>query len=104
APWSHNNPIDILGDASADVYAKSIEIAAKNPNSDGLLVILTPQDMTDATATAEKLKPFAHLDKPIFTSWMGAESVKKGNEILAAAHIPTFEFPDMACKTFASMW
>ncbi|MGL4650959.1 MAG: acetate--CoA ligase family protein, partial [Caldilineaceae bacterium] len=53
--WSHNNPIDVLGDASADRYAKSLEVAAADKNSDGLLVILTPQDMTDPTQTAEKL-------------------------------------------------
>ena len=60
AAWSHNNPIDILGDASAERYAKALEIAANDPNSDGLLVILTPQAMTDPTATAEKLKAFGH--------------------------------------------
>jgi acetyltransferase len=104
APWSRNNPVDILGDASAEIYAKAIEIVAKDPNSDGILVILTPQDMTDSTGTAEKLVPFAHLEKPILASWMGADSVKKGDAILTQNGIPTFEFPDMACKTFASMW
>lgn len=104
APWSRNNPVDILGDASPEIYEKSIEIAAKDPHNDGVLVILTPQDMTDPTKTAEKLKRFAHLGKPILASWMGAESVKKGSEILVESGIPTFEFPDMACKTFASMW
>ena len=48
--WSHNNPIDVLGDASPERYAKAVEIAAKDPNSDGLLVILTPQAMTDPDA------------------------------------------------------
>lgn len=104
APWSHNNPVDILGDASAEVYAKAIEIAAKDPNADGLLVILTPQDMTDPTETAKKLKPFAHMDKPILASWMGADTVKEGDAILTKLGIPSFEFPDLACKTFALMW
>lgn len=104
APWSRNNPIDILGDASPDIYAKAIDIAFKDPNTEGVLVILTPQDMTDPTATAEKLQGFAHLDKPILASWMGADSVQKGDAILSAAGIPTFEYPDMACQTFASMW
>src|SRR5882672_5144007 len=45
--WSHGNPIDIIGDATPERYAKSIEIAAKDADSDGLLVILTPQAMTD---------------------------------------------------------
>ena len=57
--WSHGNPIDILGDAEPDRYARALEIAAKDPNSDGLLVILTPQAMTDPTQTAERLKGYA---------------------------------------------
>lgn len=104
APWSHNNPVDILGDANADVYAKAVEIVSNDPQTDGILVILTPQDMTDSTGTAEKLRPFAHLSKPILASWMGAGNIKKGEEILTETGIPTFEFPDIACKTFAFMW
>ena len=74
--WSHGNPIDILGDAGPERYAKAVEIAAKDPNSDGLLVILTPQAMTDPTRTAEELKPFAKLEgKPILASWMGGAEV-----------------------------
>lgn len=104
APWSHNNPIDILGDASAEKYAKTIEIVLKEESADGILVILTPQDMTDSTGTAEALKPFAKLGKPILASWMGAKHVEEGDKILTEAGIPAFEFPDMACKTFANMW
>ncbi len=57
--WSHNNPVDILGDAEPERYAKSLEIAAKDPSIDGMLVVLTPQDMTNPTQIAEKLKPYA---------------------------------------------
>jgi acetyltransferase len=59
APWSHGNPIDVLGDADPERYAKTLETAADDPESDGLLVVLTPQDMTDPTATAERLVPYA---------------------------------------------
>jgi acetyltransferase len=59
APWSHGNPIDVLGDADPERYAKTLETAADDPESDGLLVVLTPQDMTDPTATAESLVPYA---------------------------------------------
>lgn len=104
APWSHNNPVDILGDADAERYAKAIEVAARDPGTDGILVILTPQDMTDAVGTAEKLKAFAKIGKPILASWMGADSVAKGDSILTEAGIPAFPFPDMACKTFSYMW
>jgi acetyltransferase len=54
--WSHNNPVDIIGDASPERYAKALQIAANDPNSDGILVILTPQAMTDPTQIAEQLK------------------------------------------------
>ncbi len=103
--WSHNNPVDIIGDAKPELYAKSLEIAAKDPNTDGILVILTPQAMTDPTATAECLKPFGHIpNKPVIASWMGADIVAKGEEILNAAEIPTFKYPDRAAKSFYYMW
>jgi acetyltransferase len=105
AAWSHNNPIDVLGDASPERYAKAVEIAAKDPHSDGLLVVLTPQAMTDPTQTAERLKPYARLDgKPILASWMGGAEVAAGEGILNHAHIPTFQFPDTAVRAFTYMW
>ena len=103
--WSHNNPIDVIGDASPDLYAKALEIAGRDPNSDGLLVILTPQAMTDATATAEKLKAFGHVEgKPVLASWMGGDEVAAGEAILNRANIPTFAYPDTAAMVFTSMW
>ncbi len=103
--WSRNNPIDILGDADADRYAKALEVAAKDPNSDGLLVILTPQAMTDATQTAELLKQYAKLgNKPILATWMGGPEVAAAEKILNGAGIPTFSYPDMAARAFHYMW
>ena len=103
--WSHNNPIDIIGDASPERYAKSLEVAAQDPNSDGLLVILTPQAMTDPTATAEALKSYAKsYDKPILASWSGGQEVAAGEAILNKAGIPTFQYPDDAARAFTYMW
>ena len=103
--WSHNNPIDILGDADSERYAKAIEIASKDPNSDGLLVILAPQGMTDPAAIAERLKPYAKSSgKPVLTSWMGGASIAPGEAILNAAGIPTFPYPDTAARAFTYMW
>ncbi len=103
--WSHGNPIDILGDASPDRYARALEIAARDPNSDGLLVILTPQAMTDPTPTAEKLEPFAQsTGKPVLASWMGGTDVEAGETILNRANIPTFGYPDTAARMFTTMW
>jgi acetyltransferase len=105
AHWSHNNPIDILGDADAERYSRSIEIAAKDPNSDGLLVILAPQGMTDPAQIAERLKPYAReYGKPVLASWMGGNSVAAGEAALNQAGIPTFAYPDTAARAFTYMW
>jgi len=105
APWSHGNPIDVLGDADPERYAKTLETAAEDPESDGLLVVLTPQDMTDPTATAERLVPYANRSgKPVLASWMGGAEISAGESVLNGAGIPTFEFPDTAARAFTNMW
>ncbi len=103
--WSHGNPIDILGDADPDRYARALDIAAKDPNSDGLLVILAPQGMTDPASVAERLKAHtAGEGKPVLASWMGGASVADGEATLNLAGIPTFAYPDAAANAFNYMW
>jgi len=105
AHWSHNNPIDVLGDADPERYARALEIAAQNPNSDGLLVVLAPQGMTDPLHIAERLKPYAkEYGKPVLASWMGGNSIAEGEAALNSAGIPTFPFPDTAARAFTYMW
>lgn len=102
--WSHGNPIDILGDANPVRYADTLKIIANDSNSDGILVILTPQAMTNPTQTALQLKSFAKIGKPILASWMGDVEVEAGAEILNQANIPTFPYPDTAAQLFNYMW
>ena len=105
AVWSHNNPIDIIGDAPPERYAQALEVAAADPDTDGLLVILTPQAMTDPTATARALVKHARIaGKPVLASWMGGTDVAEGAAILRAAGIPTFAYPDTACVLFNHLW
>ena len=103
--WSHNNPIDILGDANPDRYARSLSVIAQDPQIDGFLVILTPQAMTDPTETARQLLPYAKLpNKPVIASWMGGAAVEPGEQILDRAGIATFPYPDSAALAFTFMW
>jgi acetyltransferase len=103
--WSHGNPVDVLGDASPERYARALEIVARDPGSDGMLVILTPQAMTDPTRTAEALRPYAHLPgKPVLASWMGGPDIQAGEAILNSIDIPTFSYPDAAVRVFLHMW
>lgn len=103
--WSHGNPIDVLGDADPVRYAKAVELAMHDPQSDGVLVVLTPQAMTDSEGTAKAIRALAkHTAKPILASWMGGGAVDAGRAVLNAANIPTFEYPDTAARAFALMW
>ena len=103
--WSRGNPVDILGDAGADRFEKAVEIVARDQNNDGVLAILAPQAMTDASATADRLRSFGKLKtKPFLASWIGGTGVAPGAAILDSANIPTFEYPDAAARAFCAMW
>lgn len=103
--WSHGNPIDVLGDADPERYARAIEIAIRDPGSDGLLAILAPQGMTDPKGVAERLAPYARgTGKPLLASWMGGRYIEPGESALNASGIPTFSYPDTAARVFVNMW
>lgn len=105
ATWSHNNPVDTIGDASPELYAATAKILLEEKKSDGLLAILSPQAMTHPTKTAEL---FVEATKgssiPLFSSWMGGSLVAGGEEVLNIAGIPTFSYPDTAARVFSLMW
>jgi acetyltransferase len=103
--WSRRNPVDLLDDAGPDRFEAGLEIVSKDPNTDGLLVILTPHGITDPTRTAERLRRFARLDgKPLLASWMGGPEVEAGAALLNQANIPVFNYPDTAARMFNHMW
>ncbi len=103
--WSRNNPVDILGDADPARFARTLETVSRDPNTDGMLVVTVPQGLTEPTATAELLKPYAKsTGKPVIASFIGGPTVKTGEEILHRVGIPTFPFPDGAARAFNYMW
>ena len=103
--WSHGNPIDVLGDADPERYARAAEIAFADPNSDGVLAILAPQGMTDPTEIARRMSAHGHSHgKPFLASWMGGVDAAEGEAVLNAAGIPTFAYPDTAARAFDLMW
>jgi acetyltransferase len=103
--WSHGNPVDILGDATPERFAKTIEIVAADPNNDGLLVIYGPQGVATAAAVAERIATLGKLPrKPVLASWMGGHQVGAGAKILERAGIPSFAYPDATARIFNLMW
>ena len=106
AYWSKANPIDILGDATAERYCQVIEIIAQDPNTDGILVILTPQDMSDPTRCAQEIVQLTKNfpAKPLLCCWMGGKAIASGEDILNRANIYTAPYPDIAARLFNLMW
>ncbi len=99
--WSHSNPVDILGDADPALFAKTLDVVSHDSQSDGVLVVLTPQAMTDPTASAEAIKPFAQMrSRPLLAAWMGGAEVEVGANILRNAGVPVFAYPDHAVRMF----
>lgn len=101
ASWSHGNPVDVLGDATPERYARAVQVVLADDQVDAALLILTPQAMTDPTETATRIAgAHALVHKPILASWIGGRRVEEGDRILTAAGIPSYATPEDAVKAF----
>ena len=102
AIWSHNNPVDIIGDATPQRYHDAIRICMADPGVDGVLVILTPQAMTQPLEVATLLVEDAGtFSKPLLTSWMGAAQTMEGRARFAQAGIPSSSTPEAAVEAYS---
>ncbi|GBG12722.1 acetyltransferase [Novimethylophilus kurashikiensis] len=100
--WSHHNPVDIIGDANAERYEMAIDACLKDDGVDGILVILTPQAMTNPTAVAEKVIALANSSpKPVLACWMGEMQVREARQLFTGARIPNYRTPELAVETFS---
>ena len=98
------NPVDVLGDARADRYRFALERVLADPHVDGVLVILTPQAMTEIPETAEVIGELARkADVPVIACFMGEARVEEGTRILERYRVPNFGFPERAAQVFAAM-
>jgi acetate---CoA ligase (ADP-forming) len=99
------NPIDVLGDALAERYSDACEIVLNHSEVHSLIVILTPQLMTQIEATAELISRLSmNYGKPIVCCFIGGSHIQKGEAILNYHKIPSFRFPERAIKALATMW
>ncbi len=102
--WSHGNPVDVLGDARSKRLAKAVEIVLQDPGADAVLVIVTPQAMTNPTAMAQALAQLKDLSaKPILAAWLGGESMTEGRRVLAEAGIAGYRTPEQAVRAFMTL-
>lgn len=98
------NPVDVLGDARGDRYQFALETVSEDPNVDGLLVVLTPQAMTEIKTTAQAVGKLAgKTKKPILACFMGEKEVAPGIDILTQHGVPNYAFPERAARAFRAM-
>ncbi len=99
--WSRGNPVDIVGDAPPERYSSALKTVLQDPGVDAVVVILTPQAVTAATATARAVANIAALSsKPVLAAWMGGRSVREAVEEFAALGVPTYKTPAKAVQAF----
>ncbi len=96
------NPVDVIGDAKADRYLFALENVLADENVDGVVILLTPQAVTEPTATAEAILEVRKKapDKPIVAAFMGGATVAEGAKMLTAGGIPCYSFAEPAVEAF----
>src|SRR5690606_13200645 len=102
AHWSRANPVDILGDAGPARYEAAVRACLADAAVDGILVLLSPQAMTDGSACAQAvLRASRDADKPVLACWMGGSSLQAGRRLLGDGGVPEFSSPEAAVEAFA---
>jgi len=102
--WSHGNPVDVLGDATPERFAKATEIVLEDKNVDAVLVILTPQAMTDPTTTARAIVSVSeNTSKLIMAAWLGGASMRDGVDIFTNSGIAVYTTPEQAIRAFMTL-
>ncbi|MFA5358958.1 MAG: acetate--CoA ligase family protein [Patescibacteria group bacterium] len=99
-----HNPIDVIGDARADRYAVALEAVLQDKNVNGVIVLLTPQTVTEISQTAQVVVSLGKkYKKPLCASFIGGKKVASGVDILRQANVPVYEYPEEAVDSLAAM-
>lgn len=102
--WSHNNPVDILGDSTPDRLAAATEIVMNDPTVDAVLVIITPQAMSKPTESAKRIIKLSEgYSKPIMAVWLGGKTMEEAMELFNNSGIPAYKTPDQAVRAFMTL-
>ncbi|MHA2503223.1 MAG: acetate--CoA ligase family protein [Candidatus Kariarchaeaceae archaeon] len=100
------NPIDVLGTGTAHEYSLSLRAALQDANVDMVLIIMTPQGMTEPEITAEKIIDLhsEYPSKPIVAAYMGGVDLEEGATLLKSNKIPCFSFPERGIQSLVGLW
>jgi len=103
-PWSHGNPVDVLGDANSKRIEKAVQLVLDDANVDAVLAIITPQAMTNPAATARVVGRLAQqTSKPVLAAWLGGRAMREGLPILVDAGVAAYPMPEQAIRAFMTL-
>ena len=102
--WSRGNPVDIIGDAPPERYAKALEILLENTETDAILVLNCPTAITKGEAAARAVvDTIAGKKRFVLTSWLGEDAARDARRMFAEHRIPTYFTPERAVRAFMDM-
>jgi acetyltransferase len=102
AGWPRTNPVDILGDADAERFARSLQILLDDESNDGVLVLVSPMVRLDTEATAKALlEVVTPSSKPVVSVWLGDHEAARGRAVFKAAGHPALMSPERGVETFS---
>ncbi|MDX2309002.1 MAG: bifunctional acetate--CoA ligase family protein/GNAT family N-acetyltransferase [Hyphomicrobium sp.] len=93
AGWSHANPVDIIGDANADRFARALDVLLDDEQSDAVFVVACPTAMLESEAAAQAVVTTCHSkpQKPVLTAWLGGDGQRAALDLFESARIPSFQ-------------
>jgi len=102
--WSQGNPVDILGDASSERYARALAILLRDENADAVLALKCPTAITTGEDVARQvIAAHAGSRRSLLTCWLGEDDAKRARALFAAARVPTYFTPERAVHAFIDL-
>ena len=100
------NPVDVLGTGAMKEYDASMKAVLQDPNVDMVLIIMTPQGMTEPVKTARSIIENHKLfpNKPISAAYMGGVDLADGARLLKENGIPCFSFPERGITSLVGLY
>jgi acetyltransferase len=99
--WSRGNPIDVIGDAPPERYARALEVLLDAPGNDAVLALYAPTATAGSSETARAVVDAAEgTRRCLLTSWVGGAAVSEARTTFATATLPTYGTPGQAVRAF----
>jgi len=100
--WSHANPIDILGDASAERYAQTLAALKDDAAAGAILFVHAPTAIVASADIAQACVPLTReMPQRVLGCWLGDAAVAEARARFNAAGVPCYDTPEEGVRAFS---